>query len=42
VLADERDWVLFLDEADLAGIPDFLKSAMAEAAETRGRRAAMR
>lgn len=38
VLADERDWVLFLDEADLAGIPDFLKSAMAEAAELRGRK----
>ncbi|KRA00018.1 peptidase M3 [Mesorhizobium sp. Root157] len=36
VLADERDWALFLDEADLAGLPDFLKSAMAEAAETRG------
>jgi len=35
-LADERDWVLLLDEADLAGVPDFLKSAMAEAAETRG------
>ncbi len=36
VLADEKDWVLFLDEGDLAGLPDFLKSAMAEAAETRG------
>ena len=35
VLADERDWALFLDEADLAGLPDFLKSAMAEAAEAR-------
>src|SRR5882757_340474 len=35
VLADERDWALFLDEADLAGLPDFLKSAMAEAAEMR-------
>ncbi|RJT39592.1 peptidase M3 [Mesorhizobium waimense] len=36
VLADERDWALFLDEADLAGLPEFLKSAMAEAAEMRG------
>ncbi|MGE0284021.1 MAG: M3 family metallopeptidase [Rhizobiaceae bacterium] len=35
-LADERDWVLMLDEVDLTGVPDFLKSAMAEAAETRG------
>ncbi|RWE73645.1 M3 family metallopeptidase [Mesorhizobium sp.] len=38
VLADERDWALFLDEADLAGLPDFLKSAMAEAAEMRGQK----
>ncbi|TPM91308.1 M3 family metallopeptidase [Mesorhizobium sp. B2-1-3A] len=38
VLADERDWVLFLDEADLAGLPDFLKSSMAEAAEMRGQK----
>lgn len=38
VLADEREWVLFLDEADLAGLPDFLRSAMAEAAETRGQK----
>ncbi|RFC68545.1 MULTISPECIES: M3 family metallopeptidase [Mesorhizobium] len=36
VLADEKDWVLFLDEADLAGIPDSLKSAMAQAADIRG------
>lgn len=36
VLADERDWALFLDEGDLAGLPDFLKSAMAEAAASRG------
>lgn len=36
VLADERDWVLLLDEADLPGIPPFLKSAMAEAADARG------
>jgi peptidyl-dipeptidase Dcp len=38
VLADERDWALFLDEADLAGLPDFLKSSMAEAAEMRGQK----
>jgi len=36
VLADEKDWILLLDEADLAGIPPFLKSAMAAAAESRG------
>ncbi|MCG7504264.1 M3 family metallopeptidase [Mesorhizobium retamae] len=38
VLADEREWALFLDEGDLAGLPDFLKSAMAEAAEARGQK----
>ncbi len=38
VLADESDWALFLDEADLAGLPDFLKSSMAEAAEMRDRK----
>jgi peptidyl-dipeptidase Dcp len=38
VLADERDWALFLDEGDLTGLPDFLKSAMAQAAETRGQK----
>ncbi|HEY4191404.1 MAG TPA: M3 family metallopeptidase [Mesorhizobium sp.] len=37
VLADESDWALFLDAADLAGLPDFLKASMAEAAEARGR-----
>src|SRR5690606_24530323 len=36
VLADESEWALFLEEADLAGLPDFLKASMAEAAETRG------
>ncbi|MDS1136893.1 M3 family metallopeptidase [Nitratireductor indicus] len=36
VLADESSWALFLDEADLAGLSDALKSAMAEAAEGRG------
>ncbi|MHA6642879.1 M3 family metallopeptidase [Mesorhizobium sp. A623] len=38
VLADESEWVLFLDEADLTGLPDFLKASMAEAAEMRGRK----
>ncbi|MET0596642.1 MAG: M3 family metallopeptidase [Mesorhizobium sp.] len=37
VLNDEKDWALFLDEGDLAGVPAFLRSAMAEAAETRDR-----
>lgn len=36
VLADEADWALFLDEDDLGGLPEWLKSAMAEAAESRG------
>ena len=37
VLADEAGWALFLDDRDdLAGLPDFLKSAMAEAAAARG------
>ncbi|MBL8583491.1 MAG: M3 family metallopeptidase [Rhizobiaceae bacterium] len=36
VLADERSWALYLDAGDLAGLPDFLRSAMAEAAESRG------
>ncbi|MGB3389280.1 MAG: M3 family metallopeptidase [Pseudaminobacter sp.] len=38
VLADESEWALFLDEADLAGLPDFLKNAMAQAAESRGQK----
>ncbi|MER8768605.1 M3 family metallopeptidase [Mesorhizobium sp. M0960] len=38
LLADEREWALFLDEADLAGLPEFLKSSMAEAAEMRGQK----
>jgi len=38
VLADEKEWVMFLGADDLAGLPDFLKSAMASAAETRGRK----
>jgi peptidyl-dipeptidase Dcp len=37
VLADERDWAHFLDEGDLAGLPDFVRGAMAEAAAMRGR-----
>lgn len=38
VLADEKSWVLPLDgDADLAGIPDFLKDAMAAAAQARGK-----
>ena len=38
MLADERDWVLFLDADDLAGLPEFVKGAMAEAAESRGQK----
>lgn len=36
VLADESGWVLYLGKKDLAGLPPFLVSAMAEAAEARG------
>lgn len=37
VLADEKSWALLLsDEADLAGIPDYLRDAMAAAARERG------
>lgn len=37
VLRDEASYALILDsEADLAGLPDFLKAAMAKAAEDRG------
>ncbi len=36
LLADEKEWAMFLGEDDLAGLPDFLRSAMAEAAEARG------
>jgi peptidyl-dipeptidase Dcp len=39
VLADETDYVLFLDnEADLAGLPPSLRSAAAAAAESRGKK----
>lgn len=36
VLADEAGWALFLDHADIEGLPEFLATAMAEAAESRG------
>lgn len=36
VLHDEKNWVLPLAEADLAGLPDFLRAAMAGAAADRG------
>ncbi|WP_411036438.1 M3 family metallopeptidase [Shinella sp. BYT-45] len=37
VLADEKNWVLYLDEGEaLDGLPDFLKDAMAAAARERG------
>ena len=36
VLHDERDWQLVLDEADLAGLPDFARVAAAQAAAERG------
>ena len=38
VLADEKEWVLFLGEKDLAGLPEFLRSAMAGAADARERK----
>ncbi|WP_404934172.1 M3 family metallopeptidase [Nitratireductor sp. L15S-10] len=36
VLADESGWALFLEERDLDGLSEALKSSMAEAAEERG------
>jgi peptidyl-dipeptidase Dcp len=36
VLADERDWHLELGEADLVGLPDFVRDATAQAAAERG------
>jgi peptidyl-dipeptidase Dcp len=36
VLADEKGWALVLTETDLAGVPEFLKDAMAAAARERG------
>ena len=39
VLADETDYVLFLDgEGDLAGLPDSVRSAAAAAAQARGKK----
>ena len=37
VLADEKKWVLFLGPGDLAGLPDFLTSAAAREAKSRGK-----
>src|SRR6516225_3968350 len=36
VLHDERDWQLVLDEADLDGLPDFARTAAAQAANESG------
>ncbi len=36
MLADESGWVLFVEESDLEGIPDFLKDAMGAQGEARG------
>jgi peptidyl-dipeptidase Dcp len=36
VLADEKSYALILDEADLAGLPDFARDAARAAAEERG------
>jgi peptidyl-dipeptidase Dcp len=36
VLADEKSYALILDEADLAGLPDFARTAAAAAAAERG------
>jgi peptidyl-dipeptidase Dcp len=38
VLADEKEWVLFIEEEDLDGLPAFLRDSMAQAAEARGRK----
>jgi peptidyl-dipeptidase Dcp len=38
VLADEKEWVLFIEEKDLDGLPAFLRDSMAQAAEARGRK----
>ncbi len=35
VLADESEWELLLDEADLIGLPEFLRKSMAAAAASR-------
>ncbi|NMG37999.1 peptidase M3 [Chelativorans sp. ZYF759] len=36
VLADEKNWAVFIDEADLDGLPEFVRDSMAEAAASRG------
>jgi len=36
VLADEKSWAMLLNEADLAGLPDFARHAARAAAEERG------
>ncbi|HLY00215.1 MAG TPA: M3 family metallopeptidase, partial [Roseiarcus sp.] len=36
VLADEKDWLMLLDEPDLDGLPDFLVASAARAAADRG------
>ncbi|MGB8036622.1 MAG: M3 family metallopeptidase, partial [Pseudolabrys sp.] len=36
VLADEKSFVMLLDEGDLAGLPDFARAAASAAAEERG------
>jgi peptidyl-dipeptidase Dcp len=36
VLADEKAWTLILEAGDLAGLPDFARTAAQEAAQTRG------
>ncbi|MBP2315677.1 M3 family metallopeptidase [Azospirillum soli] len=36
VLHDEKDWQLILEDSDLAGLPDFARSAAAQAARERG------
>jgi len=38
VLSDEKEWALFLEESDLDGLPGFLRDAMAQAADARGRK----
>ena len=38
LLADEKEWVLFLEEGDIDGLPGFLRDAMAQAAEARGKK----
>ncbi|QCK85865.1 M3 family metallopeptidase [Phreatobacter aquaticus] len=37
VLKDESTWTLTLSEADVKGLPDYLKSALAQAAKDRGK-----